>query len=606
MRARLALAVACLIALVPVLAPHPRRAAASAPHFDIYFLEPSDPAGDSRAYAVDDANGVVGWVRAADGTRAAWWRWFGSDLRTWPALSGGTDSAAYGIAGSWQVGEADYSTTACPTGSIAAVFGGGAPVRGLDTLGGCNSSANAVNEDGFIVGWAEIPGGEWHAFVSDGSRRLQDISPPNASHSEAKDINAGGMVAGWGINPNGVTRGFIYSLRTGAYEHLGTLGGYDSQAFGINDNGHVVGTAELPDGFGHAFAYRNGDMEDLGTLGGPESLAFAINRPGDIVGVSNAPGGEEHAFLWSGGTMYDLNDLVPPGPCVLHMARDISDSGSIVGWGPCDDGHVRGFLLVPAGPEADLHLQMAAGPDPVAAGAQVTYTLTLSNIGPDTADSVMITDTLPPELSLVSCTATGGGVCGGTALDLTVSLASLAPGASATATLVAQVAAGIPDGTAITNTAAVMAATPDPGAWPNTAAATVQVANPADLAVSMTADRRSVKPNSNLTYTITVQNHGPGPAAGVTLQDPLPAGTTFVSATWSQGTCTAPPAGSGGTLSCHIDSLASGAGATLTLTVRIEAAAGKTVTNMAAAAATTPDPNPDNNSSTVTLRLGKK
>src|SRR5262249_57280117 len=62
------------------------------------------------------------------------------------------------------------------------------------------------------------------------------------------------------------------------------------------------------------------------------------------------------------------------------------------------------------------------------------------------------------------------------------------------------------------------------------------------------------------TYAITVQNAGSGPAQGVKLTDPLPAGATLVSATPSQGACTGST-----TVTCSLGSLAGGASATVTL-----------------------------------------
>ena len=61
--------------------------------------------------------------------------------------------------------------------------------------------------------------------------------------------------------------------------------------------------------------------------------------------------------------------------------------------------------------------------------------------------------------------------------------------------------------------------------------------DPTDLKVTKTASAGTVTVDETLTYTIKVENLGPETAMAVTVTDPLPKGTDFVSATSTQGTC---------------------------------------------------------------------
>ena len=122
----------------------------------------------------------------------------------------------------------------------------------------------------------------------------------------------------------------------------------------------------------------------------------------------------------------------------------------------------------PAPVSADLGLTAIATPATFTADANLSYTLTLTNAGPNTANTVVVADTLPAGLTYVSCTAPGG-TCGGSGSARTVSYASRASGSTSTITIVARVAAGrtVP----LVNTATVTSATND--SVPGNNAATV-------------------------------------------------------------------------------------------------------------------------------------
>jgi len=69
------------------------------------------------------------------------------------------------------------------------------------------------------------------------------------------------------------------------------------------------------------------------------------------------------------------------------------------------------------------------------------------------------------------------------------------------------------------------------------AVGTVAHAQQADLVVNQ-ADRPDPGPAGGaFTYTIRVDNNGPFAATGISFTDTLPAGSTFVTATTTQGTC---------------------------------------------------------------------
>jgi uncharacterized repeat protein (TIGR01451 family) len=119
----------------------------------------------------------------------------------------------------------------------------------------------------------------------------------------------------------------------------------------------------------------------------------------------------------------------------------------------------------PAAPSADLSVSNSASASSVQVGTNVTFTIAVTNNGPDLASKAKVTDTLPAALSFVSASSTVG-TCSGTT-KLVCKLGDLASGAGGTVTLVASAAQA---GT-IKDTAKVSSLTPDPTPGDNASAA---------------------------------------------------------------------------------------------------------------------------------------
>jgi uncharacterized repeat protein (TIGR01451 family) len=129
-------------------------------------------------------------------------------------------------------------------------------------------------------------------------------------------------------------------------------------------------------------------------------------------------------------------------------------------------------------PQADLSLSKTVSAGTAKAGDTVTYTLTLSNLGPDTANSITVTDNFPSALTYASCSAPGGS-CGTQGGSVIATYSTLAANSSATITITGALNSGYSRGTIITNSASAQATSPsDPDNTNNSGSASFKVIVP--------------------------------------------------------------------------------------------------------------------------------
>jgi uncharacterized repeat protein (TIGR01451 family) len=150
---------------------------------------------------------------------------------------------------------------------------------------------------------------------------------------------------------------------------------------------------------------------------------------------------------------------------------------------------------------ADLVITTTASPDPVVTGSNLTYTITVTNLGPDPARTVIVTDDLAPEVGFVSSTpATTGSYD-----SRMIRFDSLAAGASVSITIDAMVSCFASDGTIITNTATVTSLTIDPDTGNNSASLETIASNPPPE-ITCPADIVTTSPIVNYRMPTVVDN----------------------------------------------------------------------------------------------------
>ncbi|MEN0015780.1 MAG: DUF11 domain-containing protein, partial [Solirubrobacteraceae bacterium] len=251
------------------------------------------------------------------------------------------------------------------------------------------------------------------------------------------------------------------------------------------------------------------------------------------------------------------------------------------------------------GPAADLQLTKSVDKATANVGDTLTFTLVAKNNGPSSATGTSIVDTLPIGLQLSGTPTSTQGACAITGQTVACSIGTLASGASATATIKATVKPAA-SSTSIANSATVSGSRLDPDPSNDTTPPTATaIGAAADLVVTNTVDQTTLNLGDTATFTVVVKNAGPSTATGVSLANVLPSGTTLLSSTSTQGSCSGT-----GPVTCAIGTLTSGSTATVTVKVRLDTGANATFTDKATATANEYEPTPADNVATAATSTG--
>lgn len=213
------------------------------------------------------------------------------------------------------------------------------------------------------------------------------------------------------------------------------------------------------------------DPEDFNVIvaGGVDSGVFLSSNSGADWALLNNPNSTNNTVPHLPRPRFAYFDHEPAGQAQLY----IGSQG-------------RGVWRI-ALPFADLSVNKADAPDPVAAGTDLTYTITVENDGPDAAGNVTMTDPLPAGTTFQSITVPVGWSCDtpavGTGGTVTCIRASFPNGGSSTFTIVVRVDPATPTGTILTDTATVFSNAIDDDQSDNSATAQTTVIRVADLEI---------------------------------------------------------------------------------------------------------------------------
>ena len=320
----------------------------------------------------------------------------------------------------------------------------------------------------------------------------------------------------------------------------------------------------------------------------PAGVSFVSSNPsicsedGDLFcSIGSLPDGQSSNFT------IDVTVNAGPGP----ITNTATISGSQSDPTPGNDSAEESTTVDPA---VDLTVNVVDSPDPVIAGNDLTYNVTVMNLGGGEAPGTVLDVTLDAGLSFVSASLPrpprislqGGELCTPSGNSVSCNLGTVGGEGSAQVSIQATVDPGQTSGLSSQFDVSTPSAESDD--MNNTATSTTGVTTSADLSISKTDSVDPVGTGKKLTYTLMATNSGPSNASEVIVQDTLPEGVNLDSSS--------PSCSLDGDLVCDLGNLAAGQSKQVTAVVAVDALPGTTLTNTASVSGAQDDPAAGNNS----------
>ena len=344
---------------------------------------------------------------------------------------------------------------------------------------------------------------------------------------------------------------------------------------------------------------------DLATTGAGAGTLYSVGLIPVSGQLAVVVGGARGSFVTQTQNLGAWATFAPDVPQTLVTATvyDDVDDTLLIGT------HGRGSFVVDnaaaAIPSANLRVSKSDSPDPVIAGEELFYEVTVTNDGPDPAFGVVVTDQLPNQVDYLSdndsCTLGLGN-------KLTCDLGDLANGASRTIRIKTRVQSTTveneADGTLrIDNTASAASVSVDSDPSNNTAVETTFVQDSADLQVTKVCEPgTTLQAGQTGICTVYVDNVGPSSARSLTLTDTNNSEGTFTigSATPSAGSCSKTAT----VVTCTLNKLRAASvteSGRWSVAIEVSAEEALEIDDVARVRSETPDPNTGNNQQQDTI-----
>jgi probable HAF family extracellular repeat protein len=209
--------------------------------------------------------------------------------------------------------------------------------RDVDTTGEQFWTGNLLGGASADATLAGIVGSlEYLDYVTVHGYSFVTIDVPGSVETDAYGINDSGQVVGYYLDHNRKTHGFL--LHDGIYSTIDVPDAVETQVFGINDSGDIVGVFREPDRDGLIGFLMTGDaFHVIYVPDSFETIPHAINDAGQIVGeYTSLDFSGTHGFLFNQDSFTPIDTPFVPNPFLtvgghLTIASGINTQGQVVG-----------------------------------------------------------------------------------------------------------------------------------------------------------------------------------------------------------------------------------------------------------------------------------
>jgi uncharacterized repeat protein (TIGR01451 family) len=241
----------------------------------------------------------------------------------------------------------------------------------------------------------------------------------------------------------------------------------------------------------------------------------------------------------------------------------------------------------------DLAVTQIATPDPSPVYVPFTFTVSVSNLGPNPAYGVTLSNELPSDSLFIDAVSAQGNCSFQN--DHTVCQIGTVP---VSGSVNVDITIKSTYEHTLENTVVVSGHHLDPDSSNNAHTLEVEIIPNSDLSITKTADQETVPNGGTVTYTLDVANLGPSNFISVKVVDTLPAGFSPVSADSRRADCSI----SGNTITCDFQYMYIGDTNLITIVATVEGDG--SVINTAEIMADVFDSNMDNNSASAEITIG--